>query len=370
MLVELRVSGHSTSHDTGHDNEHSGHTLSTMAHRERHVYRPILSEGRQRARHPDFHALATLGATRSEVTSVAISPGRVALATTLGGTRPDPASAHPRGVPAEVHIMMLTGNEDDATLQPGAMHARLEADLRVSFFWHDATDIWTSAANPFLSVESTFAVGMSDKVCLYSNGESMWNDTHKMPTQSDAFSLEWLSPTLLSIGQRDGIVKLWDTRSSGRASAALALQHPGPVSGIKRADSERIVVHGRWPSDGLCMYDLRMPAALKPAKRKRDAKGVRQQRISQPLVVYEHEGNIRPVGFDVSIDSGLVAAVDAKNIVQLYTLHNGQHVKTLKNVGQAADDRFPTRRLQFANTRDNHEELIGCTGGTMWSFRG
>lgn len=267
--------------------------------------------------------------------------------------------------------MMLTGNEEDPITAEGSVQQdRLVCDLRVSFFWHDETDIWTSSANPFISQDSTFAVGMSDKVVLYSNGEGIWNDSHRMKTQSDAFAIEWLSPTLLAIGQRDGIVKLWDTRSGGRAAAALALQHPGPVSHIRSADPERIVVHGRWQTNGLCMYDLRQPVAMTPPKRKRDPNGVRRQRISQPLFVYEHQGNLRPVGFDISTESGMVAAVDAKNKVQLYTLHDGKRIKALDGSGRGQGDGLPTRSLQFVTTPNGHEELLGCTAGTMWSVRG
>jgi WD40 repeat protein len=323
-----------------------------MSHSERHVRSPV-------------HA-----APRSEVTSISISPGRVALATTLGGTQPNPRNARlPGDVPAEVHIMVLTSSEEDH-VQTEHDHRRLGFDLRVSFFWHDETDIWSSTANPFIGTESAFAVGMSNKVVLYSDGDRGWSDnSERMQTQSDAFAVEWLQPRLLAIGQRDGIVKLWDTRSSGQAAAALALQHSGAISNIKSADSQRIVVHGRCTENALCMYDLRYTTAITPSKRKRDAEGVRQQRVSQALLVYENEGNVRPVGFDISTGSGLVAAVDSKNKVQLYTLHNGDHVKNLESPGIAQGDGLPTRKLQFVTTRDGTEKLIGCTGGTMWSAR-
>jgi len=119
------------------------------------------------------------------------------------------------------------------------------------------------------------------------------------------------------------------------------------------------------------MYDLRYPGATKPSKRKRDAYGVRKQRVSAPLLTYEHQGNVRPVGFDISVESGVVAAVDSKNRVQLYTLHSGQHIKALpdETTGRQ-DDGLPTRKLQFVQTKDGHEELLGCTAGTMWSVRG
>lgn len=327
-----------------------------MDHLDRHVYHPIYA-------HP-----------RSEVTSISVSPGRVAVATTLGGTRPDPYTGHSRGVAAEVHVMMLTGNQEDPiTIDDPQQIKRLVADLRVSFFWHDETDIWTSAANPYLGPQSVFAVGMSDKVVLYSNGEGVWNDTLRMKTQSDAFATEWLSPNLLAIGQRDGVVKLWDTRVGGRAATAMALQHPGPVSHVRAADPHRIVVHGRCQKEALCMYDMRSPVPLKRVNRKRDAKGVRQQNVSQPLMVYEHEGNVRPVGFDFATESGIVAAVDAKNRVQLYALHSGKRIKTLESEStspRASAGGLPTRTLQFVTRHDGVEELLGCTAGTMWSASG
>jgi len=334
----------------GHDNEHSGHTLSTFHHEDKQIYRPVYVR------------------PRSEITSISISDGgRVALVTTFGGTMPDPRNGHSRDVPAEIHIMVLTGNETaPPILEHGLSPAgRLDCDLRISYFHTPGTDVWTSSANPLLP--NSFAVGMSDKVVLYSNAESgVWDDSHKMYCSSPAYSLEWLAPQLLTIGQRDGTVKLWDTRSDRRASAALVLQHPGPVSHIQSADPSRLVVNGRCPTDGLCMYDLRHLAPLKEQKRKRDAKSVRQQNNTQPLIVYEHEGNLRSVGFDISVESGLIAAVDAKNRVKMYTLHGGKRVHSNPIIPSAE---LPTRMLRFVNAEDGHEELLACNAGTMWSVR-
>jgi len=335
----------------GHDNEHSGHTLSTFHHEDRHPYQPIYVR------------------PRSEITSISISDsGRVALATTLGGTMPDPTYGHPRDVPAEVHIMVLTGNETAAPVMEHGLspQARLDCDLRISYFHAPGTDVWTSSANPFLP--NSFAVGMSDKVVLYANAESgVWDDSHKMHCSSPAYSLEWLAPQLISIGQRDGVVKIWDTRSDRRASAALVLQHPGPISHIRSADSVRLVVNGKCPTNGLCMYDLRHLVPLDGSKRKRNAMSVRQQVNTKPLVLYEHEGNVRSVGFDISAESGLIAAIDAKNRLMMHTLHGGKPLLSTKCT--TSDPGLTTRMLKFIKAEDGHEELLGCTAGSVWSVR-
>lgn len=339
----------------GHDNEHSGHTLSTLCSDNTQAYRPVYVR------------------PRSEITSVSISDGgRVALATTLGGTMPDPRNGHARDVPAEVHIMVLTGNETAPPIMEHGLSppGRLDCDLRISYFHSPGTDVWTSSANPFLP--NSFAVGMSDKVVLYSNAESgVWDDSHKMYCSSPAYSLEWLAPQLLAIGQRDGAIKLWDTRSDRRSSAALMLQHPGPVSHIRSADPYRLVVNGRCPTNSLCMYDLRHLTPLNKSKRKRDATSVRQQVNTQPLIVYEHEGTLRSVGFDISVVSGVVAAVDSKNRMMLHTLHGGKLITTKQSNSHLVTPSagLPTRMLKFVTAEDGHEELLGCTGGTMWSFR-
>lgn len=83
---------------------------------------------------------------------------------------------------------------------------------------------------------------------------------------SDILALDWLSYTTVSLGCRDGSIRLYDTRSGG---SSHVLTHPYPISRLKRADAEsRLVCSGL--QDSLFLYDIRSPR-LSPSSSLRNA---------------------------------------------------------------------------------------------------
>jgi WD40 repeat protein len=82
-----------------------------------------------------------------------------------------------------------------------------------------------------------------------------WNFTTALKTDSDILTVEWLSHTVIALGQRDGKIRLHDTRSTG---SSHVLTHPVPIGKIRRADDPtRIVAAGI--EDTLFLYDIRSP---------------------------------------------------------------------------------------------------------------
>jgi hypothetical protein len=82
-----------------------------------------------------------------------------------------------------------------------------------------------------------------------------WHFTTAFETDIDILTVEWLSHTVIVLGQRDGKIRLHDTRSTG---SSHVLTHPAPVGKIRLADDPtRIVVAGI--EDTLYLYDIRSP---------------------------------------------------------------------------------------------------------------
>lgn len=177
-------------------------------------------------------------------------------------------------------------------------------------------DCWTCAANPFLHAQTTFAASILKKVVLYSDTQGQWAETQNIKGRHDVFAVEWMTPTLLSIGTRNGHIRLWDTRSNG---SALRLEHKSRVSGIRRASPETLVVCGI--PNALDLYDLRMPKAAEPAR------GPSPK--TQSAIQYDFKSSSVQPGFDIDPATNTVAAVDGKAVVQLWSLKTGEGKKSV-----------------------------------------
>lgn len=69
-------------------------------------------------------------------------------------------------------------------------------------------------------------------------------------------ALDWLSPTTVVLGGRNGQIRLFDTRAKG---SSHILTHPQCVTKLRRADDQtRIVCAGL--QDSLFLYDIRSRA--------------------------------------------------------------------------------------------------------------
>ena len=100
------------------------------------------------------------------------------------------------------------------------------------------------------------AVAASSSLRLFTRSPTgAWDATTVLETNTDILTVDWMSPTVIVFGQRNGKIRLYDTRSNG---SSHILTHPGPVGKVRRADDPtRIVASGI--QDTLFLYDIRSP---------------------------------------------------------------------------------------------------------------
>lgn len=106
------------------------------------------------------------------------------------------------------------------------------------------TTYWSSAAKPDLTV-AEFVVGTSSGMFRMYISEGGWESSStgcfRAQAHDDTLAVEWLNHNLIMGGQRDGLVRLWDTRSDG---FNVRLRHPTMVNHVRKLDEYRVVVAG------------------------------------------------------------------------------------------------------------------------------
>lgn len=295
----------------------------------------------------DFRWNELLADIQSDVSSISITPSRIAAITLLGQEE-------------RAELRLLTLN-DPASQCP---NTPAEFDAQVIYRFALDQTAWTSSANDLLpsSSSATFAVGITGRVVLFTGTPGNWDSSKFMHVDSDPLALAWLTPTTAAAGLRNGTVQLWDVRSNG---AANRLTHGGSVTGMRRVGAERLVVAGLEGS--LALYDLRMAREVEPQqwrhRRKRQRKTARGRTL--PAVDFAHDdAHPGALGFDVSPGLGLVAAADGENVVQLYSIATGAPVQgreegTELRVNKRTDPRI--RGLKFMEI-DGGDGLVGSWG--------
>ena len=103
-------------------------------------------------------------------------------------------------------------------------------------------------------ITETLAIAASSALRLfYRSPTGDWESESPAQAGQNIMSLDWLSTTTIAIGERNGTISTYDTRS-GRLEKRLT--HPFPIVKLRRADDEsRIVCAGM--QDTLFLYDLR-----------------------------------------------------------------------------------------------------------------
>ena len=144
------------------------------------------------------------------------------------------------------------------------------------FRLNDCNTIRSAAAPPFTcslnsipqSGTERLAVAASSSLRLFHcSPAGDWDSYSAAQTSQNVMALEWLSPTTIAVGQRNGTISTYDTRS-GRLEKKLT--HPFPIVKLKRAEDEsRIMCAGM--QDTLFLYDLR--SSRKEKNFSRDAPG-------------------------------------------------------------------------------------------------
>ncbi|KAI9798462.1 MAG: hypothetical protein M1825_005342 [Sarcosagium campestre] len=146
-----------------------------------------------------------------------------------------------------------------------------------------------------------FAIGGDQGVVQLSVGNVARPDFLTVRTSSDVLSLYYVADNVLVAGQRNGSVDSIDFRvaPSSSGNKALVIRHPSAATHVKRVDDHKIIVNGL--KNSLHMYDTRF---LQPRSTHKASAS------STPSVLqYSHSNEYRlDLGFDVDVDSGLVAA--------------------------------------------------------------
>ncbi|KAF2688937.1 hypothetical protein K458DRAFT_385098 [Lentithecium fluviatile CBS 122367] len=267
-----------------------------------------------------WHDLATL---TSPISSLSILPTSSALAaTTYGSDRPP--------------VVYFCDPDTDGPF------------VGQQFTPKNTSGIWASAAKPTFSTEprnsialtdtENLAVAASKSLLLFARSPTggAWDFTTVLKTDSDILSVDWMSPTLIALGERSGKIRLYDTRSKG---SSHILTHPGPVLRIRRADDPtRVVCAGM--QDTLFLYDIRSrclssaspyafngqhrnhhPRSDNHKKRKRENRAT--PKYSQPVLSFQYcNTGDQHLGIDIHPRLGLVAAAQDSTSVSMLRLHN------------------------------------------------
>lgn len=266
-----------------------------------------------------------------------ISPART-VCCTAGSTEPDAVIFGQLG---EREIYPSNINNSSRTRGqrlPGPLFDGLTA-YHVSNF----PTIHSLAANPFpltdrrttsiTSAGSTFAVGHTHGVTLYTASATRWDEHSCTPLVSshagaDVLSLDWLDINTLAMAQRNGRVRLWDTRTNPRGGKGYIdrLYCRGPLDTVRCVDGSRMILRGVNEEPGL--WDLRMAAPVGIAGQKKGT-------TTLPLVRYpgvqgaDGDG-ARKKGLDLCPSLGLMAAGDCEGNVKVFRTGNGELLGVLR----------------------------------------
>ncbi|RDW83196.1 hypothetical protein BP5796_04687 [Coleophoma crateriformis] len=212
--------------------------------------------------------------------------------------------------------------------------------------------VYSSAAAP-ASSSLLFAIGTSHGVLQVdkSSQDVRWitpkfPESAKMTDQvanpRDVFALEFLrnDPSVLLSGGRKGILGITDLRIPIFDARADTIQHPSSITHIRQINDHAIIVAGL--NSSLCHYDLRFRKVQTPAAPAWRAKSTRQTQVNNvlytaPILQYHdyHNPSLIPIGFDIDVESGLVAAAQQSQTgldvgcVHLYSLRTGNLLRSM-----------------------------------------
>ncbi|KAI9787344.1 MAG: hypothetical protein M1816_007630 [Peltula sp. TS41687] len=290
----------------------------------------------------------------AEISSITISPGRTALCTAYG--------ADDHWLQNRLWFNKLVSPEEIAIRGPQHMSPIANTNpIPIDY----PMDIWTSASASYLG-HDIFAVGTNRGVIPYStsypaldlnNPDSPTWKINVGRTASDVLALEFTSPQTILAGQRSGGIDMIDLRSKEQIGhAKFYLRHPGCVTHIRKVDDWHVVVNG-FPSS-LRMYDLRYPAKsyIEPT----------------PAIVeyHDHDHTYRiHLGFDVDVESGLMAVGRNDKKIQLYTINTGEKVNNsvLSSMPSLFQDYFPRCiRFCYARGEGNLRSMLVSAGATIY----
>lgn len=247
-------------------------------------------------------------------------------------------------LPASGSVVITTAGTDRPPVIYFADPDRDGPHVGVSFTPHSCNSIHDASPQPndpvsdpgtsiLANIPETVAValagGRQSKLQLYTRSQSGdWSLTTPFAGEGDFLSLCWLTPTMLTIGQRNGRIQLVDTRAQG---SAHVLSHSTPITHIRRGDDfSRIVCSGICNT--LAVYDIR--GAGTPSKQQNQHQKrrlpFRSSRNITTFAGYQNE-SMMDLGMDVSTKLGLVAAAGEENKLKIWNMYTGELVKTFSS---------------------------------------
>ncbi|KAH0610794.1 uncharacterized protein H6S33_011221 [Morchella sextelata] len=290
----------------------AGHIVSAPATREDGVMRC------DRARVQSVHHFT------SEITSVCISKQRMLMATCLGGTS-SPA----------IYRTSLPDSGSESSFTSG----------QYLTFSRPTRSMWTSTSSPH---NGDMAVGTNvGVICI--RGPPHDRESHQFATNSDVFAVEFLpnEPFGFVCGSRDGAMRLFDIRIRQRegVGGTMVVSHNTPITHIRALNDVSMMVKGLM---GCALYDLRYPHPPSPSK------GFAER--TTPVKVYGNKRTVEGMGFDVSMDKGIVADAGDVDGARIFSAISGEDMGELGLKGTEGN----IRALKFVG-----DNLVVAEGGCL-----
>ncbi|KAE9966644.1 hypothetical protein EG328_008791 [Venturia inaequalis] len=326
------------------------------------------------------HNLRPIMAFHCDISSVTLTSQRTLITTTRGSY----------SLP-EMHITTLLPPHSADRTQP------LDGFPSVRLKPKEATTIWCSSSfptSPDLTPE-TVALGTNLGILLLDNRRSNWKSRETYKCNSDVLALSWLSPTLVTGGLRTGGVVIYDIRARG---GIQRFSHPSPVINMNPInDGQRILIGGM--ANEMCLYDLRM--LKEETKTIRVGEGhwtlddedgwgggttggdlswrkpfKKKVKSAIPAVRFKYNNTVYPLGMDVSQELGLVAAGEEDGNIGIWSLNNGERVRTLctdrvdGRTGRAVEPRDFVKCLRFVEEEGVAPRLMASAGSKIieWAW--
>ena len=219
---------------------------------------------------------------------------------------------------------------------------------------HSFGTIWASSPRPDPTI-SAFAIATSYGTATVAESQSSWSfhrvqtfNTEDVGASSEVLALDWLDTNILLNGCRDGIVRLWDARTSGASGTSWRVKHRSCINHVRKLDANRIVVAGL--ERRMATYDLRY---IRAQNDDLTAGGVTRPYVEFPGY-RNRELNGVAVGFDVCGD--LIAAGTDEGGVQLFDGGSGREVAAgVKEKKEEEESGGSAKCLQFVEMEEKRE---------------
>ncbi|KAL9044015.1 MAG: hypothetical protein Q9214_002819 [Letrouitia sp. 1 TL-2023] len=285
-----------------------------------------------------YHVQSMRHKCQSLTSSFCLSPCRVLITTTFGGTAGQFSLGFPTLVascltPADLYLSGLKNLDESPPVPRTTDLKRFDDGPVVSLKFRANCTLWTSATGPQTD-DLVVAVTIDDSIGQYKGPHLQFDSMGPLSLQSDALSLDYQDHNVILSGYRNGSVGLWDTRS--RAST-VRLRHPSSVVHVRAMTGHRIAVAGL--SNQLCVYDLRYT--------KEHREGV----VTKPFLTFSEHKNmatVRPqLGFGVH--QNLVAAATDDNSFHIFDAVSGQALPIGGSCEQSGSLEGPARCIEFVD---------------------